>query len=54
MLCREQRIKEQESLRQISLLERDLASSQEKQQEVVERLQALEAKLTASELEVRQ
>ena len=54
MLFREQRIKEQESLRQISLLERDLASSQEKQQEVVEKLQAMEVKLTANENEVKQ
>ena len=45
-------MKEQEYLRQTNLLERDVASSQEKQQEMVEKLQSMELKLTSSENEV--
>ena len=54
VLFREQHVKEQEYLRQTSLLERDLASSQERNQEMVDKLQATEVKLTSSENEVDQ
>ena len=46
-------MKEKEHLRQINLLERDYASSQEKQQEIAEKLQTMELKLTSSENEVK-
>lgn len=49
---RNQHVKDQEHLRQISLLERDLAGSQERQQELAEKLQAMEVKLSSSENEV--
>lgn len=54
VLFREQHVKEQEHLRQASLLERDLAGSQEKHQEVVGKLQSMEVKLTSNENEVEQ
>ena len=52
ILYREQHVKEQEYLKQAKLLERDIASSQEKLQEMVDKLHTMEVKLTSSENEV--
>ena len=54
MFYRELHAKAQEHLRQSSLMEKDLANSQERQQDVASKLQTMETKLTTAENEVEQ